>query len=932
MGVVYKAEDTKLKRIVALKFLSSQSLGTPDETTRFVHEAQAAAALDHPNICTVYEIDEADGHTFITMAYVEGQSLREKTESGPLKLEEALSLATDIARGLQEAHEKNIVHRDIKSANVMVTKKGQAKITDFGLAKLADSTRVTKTGTSVGTAAYMSPEQARGEDVDQRSDIWSLGVVIYEMLTGRLPFRGDRHEAVAYQIVHEDPEPIAALRSDVSMELERIANKCLEKEPANRYQHVDELLVDLGEEKRTPAVRPKKSLIKSALPASVVLLAAALFIILNPFHIEFKMDQPVVAAENTIGVIGFENLSDPGDSDRLGRMLMGLIVTDLTESGGLNVASTSKVLAAYKEAGGDVDGGFDASLAAETARRVGAHTMLAGQVIQSGDHLLLTVELVDVGSGNTLGSLKKEAASSTELFAMAGAMAADVRDHLGVEAKASAGEPFDLAQSLTASPEAYRQYVIGEVAFHQGEYSEAANRFRRAIKQDSTFALAWYRLAWAHDWQDDREASLAASTQSLEYLDRLPERWQAMCRAKNHQDKGEVDAAYQMLSELITTATDMPDAYYLLGEIIYHNMRYLDMRKTITYFQKALEIDPTFKIVFGHLIEELAISDPEAAERLVARYKEEDPLDESLEDAETQILLHRRKYDEVIARVEAQMLQGNTSGRGYLVHSLAQRGDWDRAFALVDDTARRGGGVFLRGQLHYAQGRFRAAIADYRDSKSYLHLAYLLWSIGDTEEALASAREAEESARGRFDPKPYFWVGFLALDAGRRREAEDALSVLEAMSEEISSLNPDYYVYFLRADMRRADGNLDAALTELERASALRLRNTQGLGYWAAADEGPMVRARVLEARGDRAGAIAAYQDLLNPLDMSQSGWWRPRTVPMHYELGRLLEAEEDFAAAREHYRTYVDCWGNADIPIPNVETAKARLKELETR
>jgi len=180
MGVVYKAVDTKLDRPVALKFLSSQSLGTQDEKTRFVHEAQAAAALDHSNICTVHEIDEADGHTFIAMAYVDGQSLREKTGSGPLKLDEALSLATDIARGLQEAHEKDIVHRDIKSANVMVTKKGHAKITDFGLAKLAGGTRVTQTGTSVGTVAYMSPEQARGEEVDQRSDIWSLGVVLYE--------------------------------------------------------------------------------------------------------------------------------------------------------------------------------------------------------------------------------------------------------------------------------------------------------------------------------------------------------------------------------------------------------------------------------------------------------------------------------------------------------------------------------------------------------------------------------------------------------------------------------------------------------------------------------------------------------------------------------------------------------------------------------
>jgi len=282
MGVVYKAEDTKLKRIVALKFLSPQSLGTPEEKTRFVHEAQAAAALDHPNICTVHEIDEANGHTFIAMAYVEGQSLREKTSPGPLQVQEALSLASDIARGLQEAHEKNIIHRDIKSANIMVTKKGHAKITDFGLAKLVGSTQVTKAGTTVGTVAYMSPEQARGGSVDHRSDIWSLGVVLYEMLTGQLPFRGEHAQALTYQIVHENAEPITAVRTGVPMELERIVNKCLEKNSSDRYQHVDEMLVDLRKVKKAPEVKPEKKMIKYAIPGSVVFLAVVLFLIFKP--------------------------------------------------------------------------------------------------------------------------------------------------------------------------------------------------------------------------------------------------------------------------------------------------------------------------------------------------------------------------------------------------------------------------------------------------------------------------------------------------------------------------------------------------------------------------------------------------------------------------------------------------------------------------
>ena len=248
MGVVYKAEDTKLKRIVALKFLSIIALGG-EEKSRFLREAQAAAALNHPNICTIHAIDEVDGQMFIAMEFIEGQSLREKIEAGPLKIDEAIKFAMQVADGLQAAHEKGISHRDIKSANIMITEKEQVKIMDFGLAKLArGGTMLTKEGMTLGTAAYMSPEQTRGEVVDHRTDIWSLGVVLYEMISGRLPFRGEYEAAMMYSILNEEPEPLIPTwsgRSNVPMDLERVVAKMLAKNPAARYQHVDELPVDL---------------------------------------------------------------------------------------------------------------------------------------------------------------------------------------------------------------------------------------------------------------------------------------------------------------------------------------------------------------------------------------------------------------------------------------------------------------------------------------------------------------------------------------------------------------------------------------------------------------------------------------------------------------------------------------------------------------
>ena len=247
MGVVYKAEDTELERPVALKFLAPHLLRDEEGQKRFRREAKAAAALDHPNICTVYEIGQAEDQHFISMAFLEGRTLSKKIADGPLQLPEALSIAIQMAEGLEAAHEKGIVHRDIKPDNVMLMKgsRGLVKLMDFGLAQLAQSSKLTREGTTLGTPIYMSPEQALGESTDKRSDVWALGVVLYEMVAGQPPFRGERDQAVIYAIANEPHEPLTAVRTGVPKELERIVDKCLAKSADERYQHITDLLVDL---------------------------------------------------------------------------------------------------------------------------------------------------------------------------------------------------------------------------------------------------------------------------------------------------------------------------------------------------------------------------------------------------------------------------------------------------------------------------------------------------------------------------------------------------------------------------------------------------------------------------------------------------------------------------------------------------------------
>ncbi len=303
MGIVYKARDIQLDRDVAMKFLPRDLSPSEEDRTRFVHEAKAASALDHPNICTIHEVSQTpDGQMFIVMGYYGGTSLSRRIEKGRLDIPDAVSIAIQIAEGLQAAHEAGIVHRDIKSSNIIVSDKGQVKILDFGLAYKSGLSRLTKTGSTVGTAAYMSPEQAKGEKLDHRTDLWSLGVVVYEMVTGRLPFRGEHEAAILYSVVNENPQPLEATLSGVSPELLHIINRALEKNPAERYKTAEDMLVDLRRLKREtsrtgfPAVSStlqKRHPLRNRMmigTATVIVLAVAGYMLLVKKGVEVNPD------------------------------------------------------------------------------------------------------------------------------------------------------------------------------------------------------------------------------------------------------------------------------------------------------------------------------------------------------------------------------------------------------------------------------------------------------------------------------------------------------------------------------------------------------------------------------------------------------------------------------------------------------------------
>jgi serine/threonine protein kinase/Tfp pilus assembly protein PilF len=351
MGVFYKAEDTKLRRTVALKFLPAELTRDTEAKERFVQEAQTASALDHSTICTIHEIDDTqEDRLFIVMAYYKGETLKQMIGRGPLKLEDALGIAVQVARGLERAHEAGIVHRDVKPGNVMITERGDVKIVDFGLAKLASQARLTRAGTTVGTAAYMSPEQAQGAEVDGRTDIWSLGVMLFEMLTGQLPFGGDHEAALLYSILHERPKELSSLRTELPETVSSIIYKALQKDRALRYQTARELIIDL-EKVTAPSVQ---------LPSR----------------------------EKSIVVLPFENLSPDPDQEYFSDGLTEEVISDLSNVRALRVISRSSAMT-FKGTKKKVP---------EVAREVDVRYVLEGSVRKSGKSLRITAQLIDAAN------------------------------------------------------------------------------------------------------------------------------------------------------------------------------------------------------------------------------------------------------------------------------------------------------------------------------------------------------------------------------------------------------------------------------------------------------------------------------------------------------------------------------------------------------
>jgi eukaryotic-like serine/threonine-protein kinase len=975
MGVVYRAVDTNLGREVALKVLPEDLVHDSDRRERLLQEARAASALEHPHIAVIHEVGEAGGVTFIAMELIRGEKLSQTLERGPLPPPRALALTTEIGEALARAHEKGIVHRDVKPANVMVTDDGHVKVIDFGLAKLVEAPPdqqtaslhggQTRPGVILGTAAYMSPEQARGVRVDHRSDVFALGVTLYEMLTGRPAFQGpsslDTLQAVLTQPVPPLPQT-AALPADANVDLQRIIAKATAKDPDDRYQGMKDLIVDVRAARRrlessqtftvsAPAATARSGAggrrLATVLAAVAITAAAggAAFQWWRGRHASLPPASP--SGRPSVAVLYFENNTGDKSLDWMRTGLTDMIVTDLSQSEDFEVVGTDRLVQILQDLRRADDRVLSADVVQEIANRAAVDKVLVGSYVKAGGTIRISARLQEPRSGKILSGESVEGAGEASVFGLVDELTRRFKTQLAAvrsvpsapmlnrpgeaKDKAEAGLDRGVTEITTSSIEAYRYYAEG-INFHErGLFAQAIPLLEKAVAIDPDFAMAYAKLAVDYGNLAALEKRDEYSRKALERTDRLTTRERYYIEGFYYSNQPEtVGRAIEAYQQGLKLHPEHQASRHNLGLIFGELERYPEAIAQYEDLVRRRVSNPT-------TYENLATLLIETGDVQRARQVADDFVRQYPDNAAGQRMLGltfmaadqlddaRAAFDKSAALDPLDVLAR------MFARSVAVLQDRWRDAQAIDDELARSPNAFARFQgligdafVAVAQGKRQVAL-DLLDravrvpqlsrqprAATRNRMAQMLLRDGKAAAALAQADLAVADARGR--PAEYWALQLQALAqqaVGRTAESSKTLALLEARANNLPSDREKRRVRWLRGQLALAGGDTTTAIRELSQAVKM-------LPPKAPPNGPPNIHLDLLYDAAVALTKAGRDGDAAPLLERIQSGYERefgPEPwARSFYLLGQIYERRGDAAKARDQYKRFLELWRDGDL------------------
>ena len=966
MGIVYRARDTKLNREVALKVLPAELVADEERRGRFFQEAQAAAALKHPHVAVIHEIDEADGVTFMALELIEGDKLAGVLERERLSIRRALELAVEVAEGLASAHAKGIVHRDLKPANVMLTDEGHSKVIDFGLAKLFEprdgdgdtegetvERRETDPGVVMGTVAYMSPEQACGKRVDHRSDVFSFGIMLHEMLSGQLPFVGKSSVETLNAILNAPPEPLTLHDTTLGelqrAEIERIVRKCLAKDVNDRYQTMKDLAVDLKNVHRATdtdvsiRVAPARSRFPVwAFAAAAAAMAAAIGFV--AFERERSPESAATADvrdKPSVAVMFFQNQSGDPELDWLRTALTDMLVTDMSQSPNVEVLGTDRLYQIMEELNRLDERVTSFTVVQEVAERADVDRVILGSFVKAGDTIRISVRVQDAASGEILSSEQVEGVGEASLFPMVDDLTRRIKGNFELPESAELAHDRGLSDVTTPSPEAYRYYAEGSSFHSRGRHREAIPLFEKAVEADPEFALAMARLGIAHWNLGHTEEFERYSRRAVELADRLPGNQRHYIEGTYYG--GSLETAPRGLAAYHRALELYPDATAARNNLAFMMLELYQLDESIEHYERLLAAGYVFPPAYSNLSRGYSMqNEPEKSLRVVEGYRRDNPnVPRGLEALAEHMIVWGR-LDEAETTLAALEASGGPPPRlwrqRWALNVLRER--WEAAaddvsrfvesedaVVAVEGLHRRAVLALYRGKPSEAQVSLEQAIRmdaapDPEIARSRNYRAHVLLETGEPSRALTDAELAARTDRRLVGYRGLLFAGMARAALGQTADAEATAERMHEIAAPLDSPRLTSWYHLLLGEIAAATGDQERAIAELTTADSL--SPARGLSPDTAHVAIWFSLASVHAKAGNDAEAATWFGRIA---EVGIEHVWQPIPyIRSFYFLGRIHEERGDAERARAYYQRFVDFWGEGEIDRERVSEARSKL------